>query len=96
MGIGWQLPTVCNQKGPRHPEVNEQNEIRIEPDNHLLATSIDGPDTLAFELGLDESRIDRTREPLVEDLDRFERPAGEDRRQLSSDGLDLGEFGHAR
>jgi hypothetical protein len=76
--------------------VNQQDEIGVEPDNHILATSIDRRDALTFELGLHDSRIDWTRQPLVEDLDRCKCPAGEDRRQLGPDGLDLGQLRHAR
>jgi len=76
--------------------VNQQDETTLEPDNYILATSIDRCDPLPLELRSDLTRVEGTRKPLVEDLDRTERPAGEDRRQLSSDGLDLGQLGHAR
>jgi hypothetical protein len=74
--------------------VNQQNETAFEPDNYILATSIDRRDVLPLELSGDLPRIEGTRQPLVEDLDRLKRSAGEDRRQLSPDGLDLGELGH--
>ena len=94
MGIFRKPPAWRNQKAPRHPEVNQENETAFEPDNYILATSIDGRDTLALELSRHLPGIERTSQPFVEDLDRDERPAGEDRRQLGLDRLDLGQFGH--
>jgi hypothetical protein len=96
MGIGRKLPVRRDQEAPRHPEVNQQDETTLEPDNYILATPIDGLDALAFESCGHLPRIERARESLVEDLDRSERTAGEDRRQLGSDGLDLGQLGHVR
>ncbi len=76
--------------------MNQENETPFEPDNYILATAIDDLDSLTLEPGSNLPRIEGAREPFVRDLDRFERSAGEDRRQLSSNGLDLGQFGHAR
>jgi hypothetical protein len=74
--------------------VNQENETAFEPDNYILATSIDGCDSLAFELSGDLPGVEGTRQAFVEDLDRHECPAGEDRRQLGPDRLDLGQLGH--
>jgi hypothetical protein len=76
--------------------VNEQDETTLEPDNYILATAIDGSDALALELSGDLARVERSCQPLVEDVDGSELAAGEDRRQLGSDRLDLGQLGHAR
>ena len=96
MEILRKVSVGSDQEAPRHPEVNQENETALETDNQILAAPLHGGDSTSFEQADDVLEIHRAREPLVEDLDRFERPAGEDRRQLSSDGLDLGEFGHAR
>jgi hypothetical protein len=76
--------------------VNQQDETAVEPDNYILATSIDRRNAFALELSGDGTGIEGAREPLVEDLDRSEHFASEDRRQLDSDRLDLGQLGHAR
>jgi hypothetical protein len=60
--------------------VNQENETGIESDNEILAASLDRVDPLAFELSLDDARIDRARQALIEDPNGSKRPAGEDRR----------------
>jgi hypothetical protein len=96
MGVIRKLPEQRNQEAPRHPEVNQQNQTAFEPDNYILASSIDGRDLLAFELSGDLPGIEGTRQAFVENLDRDELPAGEDRRQLGPDRLDFGQLGHVR
>jgi hypothetical protein len=94
MGIVRKLPARRDQKASRHPEVNQQDETILEPDNYILATSIDRCDALLFEPSRDLPGIEGARQPLVEDLDRHECSAGEDRRQLRFDGLYLWQLGH--
>ena len=96
MGIVRKVSTRCHQETPRHPEVYKQNETAFEPDNYILATSIDSRDPLALELGGDLPGVEGTSQAFVEYLDRGELPAGEDRRQLGLDRLDLGQLGHVR
>jgi hypothetical protein len=96
MGVFRKLPAQRDQEAPSHPEVNQENETAFEPDNYIFATSIDGCDALAFELSGDLLGVERTGEPFVQDLDRDERAAGEDRRQLRLDRLDLGQLRHFR
>jgi hypothetical protein len=96
MGICRELPVRRNEKAPRHSEVNQQDETAFEPDNYIVATSIDRCDPPALELSGYLAGVEGAREPFVEDLDRLERSVGEDRRQLGSDRLDLGQLGHAR
>jgi hypothetical protein len=95
MGILRKLPAARDQKAPRHPEVNQENETGSEPNNHILATSFDRDDSLVLELSLDNPRIEGARQAFVEDANGSERPAGEDRRQLAPDRLDLGKLRHA-
>ena len=95
MEILRKVSAAGDQEAPRHPEVNQENEAALEPDNQILATPLDGGDPPALEAVDDVLEIHRTREPLVEDLDRSNHPAAQDRGELGSDGLDLGELGHA-
>ena len=96
MRVFWQHPGRSNQKTPRHPEVNQEDEATLEPDNQILSAALDARSALALELSGYLAGIHRPCEPLVEDRDHPQRPAGEDRRQLGPDGLDLGKLGHAR
>jgi hypothetical protein len=75
--------------------VNQESETAFEPNNQILATPLDGGDSTALEPTDDVLEVHRTREPLVEDLDRSNHPAAQDRGELGPDGLDLGELGHA-
>ena len=95
MSVILELIAVCEQEAPRHPEVNEKNETGVESNNQILAASLDRVDPLALELSLDQARVDRACQTLVEDPNGAEGPAGEDRRQLSPHRLDLGQFRHA-
>jgi len=79
---------------PRHAEVNEQNATGFESHNHILATALHRRDALPDELGRHLGRLVRTNESRVGDLDGLEPPAGEDRRELRANGLDLGQLGH--
>jgi hypothetical protein len=74
--------------------VNQENETGSESNNDILAASLDRGDPLSLEPGLDEPRVDRARQTLVEDSDGTERTAGEDRRQLGSNRFDLGQLRH--
>ena len=63
MGVGRQPPRRSNQKAPRHPEVNQENETSLEPDNQILAAALDGGDALALELEQPPGEVDRPRQP---------------------------------
>ena len=94
MRIDRKLSSTGDQEAPRHPEVNQENETGIESYNQILAASFDCGDPLAFQLRLDDTGVDRACQPLVEDTNGPERPAGEDSRQLAADRLDLGQLRH--
>ena len=83
------------QKRSRHPEVNQERPSRLEPNNQILATAIDGGDPLAFELPRDLDRVERARQARVGDLDVGEHASFEHGREPAADGLDLGQLGHA-
>ena len=83
------------QQVSRHPEVNQENATRLEPNNQILATAIDGDDSLAFQLGGHSGGVERTGEARIEDLDALQTPAYEHRLEPCSDRLDLGQLGHA-
>ena len=95
MRVVLQAPAPAVSQAPRHPEVNQENEAALEPDNQILATPLDGGDPPALEAVDDVLEIHRTREPLVEDLDRSNHPAAQDRGELGPDGLDFGKLRHA-
>ena len=84
------------QEGPRHPEVNQENQTAFEPKNQILAATVDRSDPLARELRSHLCGIDRTRQPRVEDSNVLEATADEPRAQARTYGLDLGQLGHGR
>ena len=70
--------------------MNQQRSSRLEPNNQILATPIDGTDALTLELSGDLLGIERPRQPRVQDLDPLEPSPLEDRREPPPDALDLG------
>src|SRR4051794_17579013 len=94
MGIGPAVPVSRVNKAPRHPEVNQQNQTAFEPNNQVLATACHSGHAFAAELGSHLCRIDRTRQPRVEDLDIVEAAAHELRLERRADSLDLRQLGH--
>jgi len=59
--------------------VNQENAIRLEPNNQILAAAIDGDDSLAFQLGGYSGGVERAGEARIVDLDALETPAHQDR-----------------
>jgi hypothetical protein len=74
----------------RHPEVNQENEPRFEPNNQILATALEGCDALAGQLGGYRLGLERAGEACVVDLDLVEPAADEQRLQARANCLDLG------
>src|SRR5581483_1961703 len=95
VGIVRQSTASRVQERPRHPEVNHQSAPRLEPDNQILAATLDRSDPLAEELGGDLRRIGRARQARVGDRDVREPPALEHRCEPAAHGLDLRQLGHA-
>ena|SRR5438445_12487700 len=87
-------PVADVPQAPRHPEVNQENATTLEPNNQILAASLNGGDALALQLGRDLERLERPHQPRVEDLDALESPPHERGLELASDRLDLGQLGH--
>jgi len=81
-------------EAPRHPEVNQETATALEPKNQILAATIELGDPLADQLGLDEPRVVRSRQPWVGDLHRLESPSRDDRLEPATNRLDLGQLGH--
>jgi hypothetical protein len=97
MGVLGQRRSIDRvEKRPRHPEVHQERTTRLEPDNQILAATIDQGDPLAVELSRHLERLERTRQPRIVDSDVLEDPALEHRRKPPADGLDLGQLGHGR
>jgi hypothetical protein len=69
--------------------VNQENTTRLEPNNQILATALQGGDAFAFELGRDCERFERADEPRVGDLDALEGAADDVRLECEPDRLDL-------
>ena len=82
-------------KRTRHTEVNEQNAIGFEPDNQILAATLDRRDPLALELRRHLGRLVGSYEPRIVNLDPLEATARQHGLELSANGLDLGQLGHA-
>src|SRR2546422_6114415 len=83
------------QERPRHPEVNQENTPALEPNNQILAATLERRDLLAGELGRHLGRILWARQARVGDVDVLEATADEYRRETASDRLDLGQLRHA-
>ena len=79
---------------PCHAEVNQESPSRLEPNNQILATPIQGRDALALERSRHLVGRDRPRQPRVDDLDPPERSPLEDGHKAPPDALDLGQLGH--
>ena len=82
------------QQIPRHPEVDQENPTRIEPNNQILASAIDGGDSLTFQLDGHTGGVERPGESRIEDLDTLESAPDEERRKARTNRLYLGELGH--
>jgi len=90
LGRGGRTGQHCS----RHPEVNQQSPPRLEPNNQILATTIDRRHLLALEFPCDLERVEGTGQSRIRDLDALEPPPLEDGRDTGSDGLDLGQLRH--
>src|SRR5579862_2609762 len=82
------------QQAPRHPEVDQENPTALEPNNQILAATLDRCHALAFELGRYLGRLVRTHEAQVVDDHALEAPADEHRLELPADALDLRQLRH--
>src|SRR5439155_8230159 len=82
------------EERPRHPEVHQESPTRFEPDNQILAATIDQRDPLAFELPRHLERVEWARQPWIGNLDPREGASLQPRREPAADGLDLGQLGH--
>ena len=76
--------------------MNQESTTRLEPNNQILAATLDQGDTLAVELMCDLERVERARQARIGDLNGLEDPPFEDRREPPANGLDLGQLGHRR
>ena len=95
MGIVGQRSRSTVPEASRHPEVDQEHPTRFEPNDQILAATLDRLDALADELGGDDlGREGRTsRGSLIVALDDLR--ALEHGRDAGADGLDLGQLGHA-
>ena len=90
MGVRLERPPGGDvPQAPRHSEVNQESSTAFETDNQILATPLDGRDTLALELPCDLVLIGGLDEARVEDGDALEAPPDERRLELSANRLDL-------
>ena len=76
------------QQTPRHPEVDQKNPTRIEPNNQILASAINGGDSLTFQLDGHTGGVERPGESRIEDLDTLE-PAPDEERLRAASGPSL-------
>jgi hypothetical protein len=77
------------QQASRHAEVNQENPTGFEPNDQILAATIESCDALTLELGGDGERLEGADEPWVADLDTLERAADHVRLERDADRLDL-------
>jgi hypothetical protein len=94
MRIVTQLSLRRVSQAARHPEVNQKSPSRFEPNNQILASTLERCDSLAFQFGRDCGRLERPHEPRIANVYAVEAPADELRLQLNADRFDLWELGH--
>jgi hypothetical protein len=70
--------------------VNEKSPTGLEPNNQILAATLEGFDPFAFEFGGDRNRLERTDKARIIDLDSLEPTADEVRLERETNRLDLG------
>src|SRR5262245_12176653 len=87
-------PGTDVQDVPRHSEVDQESPTSFEPDNHILAASIDGCDALALQLDRYLESVEWTSESWISDLDVLERAAHEQGREPATDGLHFRKLRH--
>src|SRR5262249_47134954 len=87
---GSHVRGVVASEASRHPQVHEQDAAALEPEEQVFASAVDGGDALVLELRRDRLRVERPREPLIENLDTSEGPTPESGLELRANGLDLG------
>jgi hypothetical protein len=78
----------------RHSEVDQESATGVEPNNQILAATLQRGNALAFELGGHRTRLEGADETRIVNLDSLERAANEVRLEREPDRLDLGQLGH--
>src|SRR6266550_3581484 len=76
------------RKRSSHPEVNQENQTALEPNNQILAAPVDR------QLRSHLCGIDGARQPGVEDLDIVEPATDQPRFEAGPYRLDFGQLGH--
>jgi len=94
MSVLGQRPLGRVVKRPRHSEVHQERATRLEPNNQILAATIDQSDALTLQLSRNVDRIERARQPRIRDPNLLEDPTLEHGRKPPANGLDLGQLGH--
>jgi hypothetical protein len=90
MRVVGELSLRSVPKTSRHPKVNQQSAPRVEPQDQILAATLERRHSFALELSGDSERLEGPHEARVVDLDAIEAPAHEVRLELLPDRLDLG------
>ena len=94
MRIVRKRPARSAQEAPRHPEVDQENTTALEPNNQILAATLDGGDVFPFELGRHLGGLVRAYEARVVDAHPLEAPADERGLELPANALDLRQLRH--
>ncbi len=77
------------QQASRHPEVNQENSIALEPNNQILASPLERSNGLSGQLGRGLYGVVGPGQARIGDLDVLERAADELRLEADSDRLDF-------
>ena len=80
----------------RHAQVLDEVDLVVEHPDQVLAAALEPQHASPAQRIGQFVRLQRTRPAGVEDLDLAHAPALDERRELASDGLDLGKLGHGR
>src|SRR6266700_417221 len=82
------------QKTSRHPEMDQENPTALEPNNQILAPSLDSSDALPFQLGRHLGRLVGTHEARVVDAHALEATTYQHGLELPADTFDLRQLRH--
>jgi hypothetical protein len=74
--------------------VDQEHTTGFEPNNQILAASLDGRDGLTLEFCCDLTGLDGPGHAWIEDLDTVEAPTDEEGLEANANRLDLGQLGH--
>ena len=87
-------PILRVSQSPSHPEVNQENQAALKPNNQILTAPANCGHALTREFRSHLCGIDRARQPGIENLDILEPAADQLGLEARPHRLDFGQLGH--